>query len=74
MSSIKGQKDMILKDEFPGLKAVGVQYATGKSRQELPIAPGWIKWLCQSGIWHLVVHMSDDESKKYNAAKNSSII
>ena len=35
MNSIKGQKDMTLKDESP--RAEGIQYATGKSAGELLI-------------------------------------
>ena len=37
MNCIKGQKDMTPKDESP--RCGGVQYATGKSGGELPIAP-----------------------------------
>ena len=44
MNSIKRQEDMTLQDEL--LRSVGVQYATGRSRE---IVPGRMKRLGQSG-------------------------
>ena len=43
MNSMKRQKDMTPEDEPPRLE--GIQYNTGKSRGQLPIAP-----ICQQ-IW-----------------------
>ena len=66
MNSMKRQKDMTLEDELPRLE--DVQYATGKSRGQLLIAPGRKKQLGQSRnntqLWVcLVVKLKSDAIK-----------
>ena len=67
MNSIKRQKDMTLKDEPSRLE--GIQYATGKGREQLLIAPVR-KQLRQSGndtqLWMCLVM-----KVKSNAIKSS---
>ena len=67
MNCIQRQKDMTLKDEPSRLE--GIQYATGKGREQLLIAPVR-KQLCQSGndtqLWMCLVM-----KVKSNAIKNS---
>ena len=64
---MKKQKDMTLEDEPPSSE--GVQYATGKSREQLRIAPERMKWLDLIGssaqLWmYLVVKVNSNAVKK----------
>ena len=64
---MKKQKDMTLEDDSPSSE--GVQYATGKSREQLGIAPERMKWLDLIGssaqLWmYLVVKVNSNAVKK----------
>ena len=64
---MKKQKDMTLEDERP--RSESVQYATGKSREQLRIASERMKWLDLIGsnaqLWmYLVVKLNSNAVKK----------